>query len=255
MARKDRDTEEELKHNLEVFTQIDSMLEHHIPFCLFPEGRHRPMHSLMPFKRGLATLGFQSASKRPTYILPIGLDYSDWFHFRGYARVTIGEPLNVNDFASSLSKDVSESQRDHLLQEELQRRLSSLIFYLPDDEYYEPRLAEAEACRKRPSVYQRTARAFLAFPPFVIAAVLTLPLWALSESLCSRLKDKAFNNTIRFGVKFVGTPLWGLILAGLLFVFLPWWLAAPIMLLYIPSFSFFYDWLNIVQGRCVPPLK
>ena len=43
-------------------------------------------------------------------------------------------------------------------------------------------------------------------------------------------------------------------LAALLFALLPWWAAALLLLYYLPSYSLFYDWLNLVNGRTLPPL-
>ena len=254
LARKNRDSEAEMARNVSTLQEIDRVLEHHVPFGIYPEGRHRPMHSLLPFHRGIASMAFRSAAQRPTYILPIGLDYSDWFHFRSHLRITLGEPLDVNAFAAALPEGIDDSTRDHALQDELFRRTSALIFYLPDDETSPQRLALAESARKKPSLSLRLLLGTLTFPFFALSALLTLPLWALAEGICARLKDHAWNNTVRFGIKLVGTPLWGLMLAALLFALLPWWAAALLLLYYLPSYSLFYDWLNLVNGRTLPPL-
>ncbi len=255
LARKNRDTEQELSRNVSTMLEIDHILEHGIPFCLFPEGRHRPMHSLLPIRRGVARMAFRSAAQRPTHIQPIGLDYSDWFHYRGHVRVTLGEPLDVNAFAASLPEGLDESAKDHELQEELTRRLASLIFYLPDDDKYEERLQEALKAQKRPSLASRILLGTLTFPFFLLSAVLTLPLWVPAEWLCSRMKDHAWNNTVRFGIRLVGTPVWAIILAVLLFLLLPAWPAAALLLYSFFSYSIFYDWLNLIHGRTTEPLK
>ena len=39
--------------NHETFETIVETLEHGVPFCLFPEGRHRPAHSLLPLGKGI----------------------------------------------------------------------------------------------------------------------------------------------------------------------------------------------------------
>ncbi|MBR0286249.1 MAG: 1-acyl-sn-glycerol-3-phosphate acyltransferase [Bacteroidales bacterium] len=254
LGRKGRDSEEEVSRNAGTLMEIDRVLEHGVPFCLFPEGRHRPMHSLMPFHRGVASMGFRSAAKRPTHILPIGLEYSDWFHYRGHVRVTLGEPVDMNAFAASLPEGIDDSARDYELQNELQKRVASLIFYLPDDETYAGRLAYAEGIRKKMPMALCIILGALSFPFFLLSSVLTAPLWACAEIICSGIKDRAWHNTVRFGIRLVGTPLWGLILAVLLFVFLPWWAAALLLLYYLPSYSIFYDWLNLITARLVPPL-
>lgn len=254
LARKDRERPEEVARNRNTMEEVDRILAHGVPFCMYPEGRHRTMHSLLPIRRGVAHMAFTSAEQRPTFIVPIGLEYSDWFHFRGHARITIGKPIDVNAFAATL--DVKNTgERDHALQELLFKEMSSLIFYLPDDEHYEERLAEAESARKHPSLLKRIALGTLTFPFFALSALLSLPLWGLAEYLCRfKVNDPAWMNTVRFCVKLLGTPLFLLIWAILFFCLLPWWVALALLVAFLPSFNIFYDWLNLISGRTLPPL-
>ena len=92
LARSNRDRPEELARNPQTFVEIDRALAHRMPFGIFSEGRHRPMHSLLPIRRGVATMAFRSAEQRPTVVVPVGLDYSDWFRYRGIVRIRYGEP-------------------------------------------------------------------------------------------------------------------------------------------------------------------
>ncbi len=224
LARHNRDKAEEVAHNRIAFDEIDRALAHGVPFCLFPEGRHRPMHSLLPMRRGIATMAFRSAAQRPTRIVPIGIDYSDWFRYRGEAAVRIGEPFDINEFAAGIPQGIPDSERDALLQEEMYRRLSSLIFFIPDDEHYEETL-------------------WLAF------AVLSAPLWVLAEILCRRMvKDPAFQNTARFGVRLILWPMWAIIWLIIGLCIFPWWGALLLVAAYLPSYSLFYDWLNLARN-------
>ena len=248
LARKDRERPEEVAHNRDTMGKIDQVVAHGIPFCLFPEGRHRTMHSLLPLRRGIATMAFRSALQRQTYILPIGLEYSSWFHFRGTAKMTIGEPLDVNAFLKTIPAGLDDGSRDAAMQEELFKRLSSLILYIPDDEHYEERLAQVESSQPRRNRALDILIAVLTFPLFILSAVLSLPMWLTAEMLCLRFKDKAWCNTIRYAVKLVGTPITALIWAILGFSLLPWWAALLLLALFLPSYSIFYDWTAIVRG-------
>ena len=249
LARKDRDRPEEVARNKATMEEIDQILGHDVPFCIFCEGRHRTMHSLLPIRRGIAHIAFVSAAQRPTSIVPIGIDYSDWFHYRGCVHIKYGEPLDINAFAAGLT-DKSDNERDAALQNEMYRQLSSLIFFIPDDEHYEERLAEAMASKPRKSVFPRVLQAVLSFPLFLVCAVLALPMWGIAEYICRwKIKDPAFCNTARFGVKLIGTPIFFIIWAVVLFLLLPWWAAALLLLLFLISYSVFYDWINLVCGR------
>ncbi|MBR5404622.1 MAG: 1-acyl-sn-glycerol-3-phosphate acyltransferase [Bacteroidales bacterium] len=249
LARHNRDKAEEVAHNRISFEDIDRALAHGLPFCLFPEGRHRPMHSLLPMRRGIATLAFKSASQRPTRIVPIGIDYSDWFHYRGDAVVRIGEPLDVNAFAAGIPADTQDSDRDALLQDEMYGRLSSLIFFLPDDEHYEEALADIRASHPAPARWPRILLAAVTFLFWLVSAVLSAPLWVLAEILCRRMvKDPAFQNTARFGVRLILWPLWALIWLIIGLCTMPLWGALLLLAAYLPSYSLFYDWLNLVRN-------
>ena len=249
LARHSRDKADEVARNSISFDEIDRALAHNLPFCIFPEGRHRPMHSLLPIRRGIATMAFRSASERPTRIVPIGIDYSDWFHYRADAIVRIGEPLDVNAFAASIPAGTSDSDRDALLQEEMYKRLSSLIFFIPDNEHYEETLANIRASHPAPARWPRILLAAVTFPFWLVFAVLSAPLWILSELLCKFLvKDPAFQNTARFGVRLILWPVWAIIWLIIGLCTLPWWGAILLLIAYLPSYSLFYDWLNLVRG-------
>lgn len=250
LARRDRDRPEEVARNKATLEEIDRILAHDVPFCIFCEGRHRTMHSLLPVRRGIAHIAFVSAAQRPTSIVPIGIDYSDWFHYRGCVRIKYGEPMDMNAFLQEHA-GLNDSERDAALQQELYKQLSSLIFFIPDDEHYEENLAAAMASAPQPRKARRIIQAILGFPLFLLCAVLSLPMWAIAEYICNRkIKDPAFCNTARFGVKLVGTPVFFILWAVALFLLLPWWAATPLLLLFLPSYSIFYDWLNLVR-----PLK
>ncbi|MBR4808729.1 MAG: 1-acyl-sn-glycerol-3-phosphate acyltransferase [Bacteroidales bacterium] len=252
LARSNRDRPDEVARNPKTFVEIDHVLEHGMPFCIYSEGRHRPMHSLLPIRRGVATLAFRSAEQRPTVVVPVGLDYSDWFRYRGRMRMKYGEPIDVNALLPQV-EGASVSARDSVLQDILRQKLSELIFYLPDDEHYEERLAEAMAARPVKHRFRRVLQAVLGFPLFLVSAVLALPMWALAEWICRfKIKDPAFQNTARFGVKLIGTPVFFILWGVALFLLLPWWAALIGLALFIPSYSIFYDWLNLVRPQGEP---
>ena len=59
--------------NHETFDIIVDTLEHGVPFCLFPEGRHRPAHSLLPLGKGITRTAIAANERfgkdKPIYIL------------------------------------------------------------------------------------------------------------------------------------------------------------------------------------------
>lgn len=244
IARK-RDGLRSVAQNLEIIPVILDVLHHKLPFCIFPEGRHRPMYSLLPIHKGVVRIALKNAVEQPTLIVPAGLNYSDFFRFRGTCTLRYGEAIDVNRYIEE-HKELSKPELYELLSEELWRRISELILYIPDDENYEARLAELRPPKVRP--WWKLPLAVLLSPLFALSAVLSLPLWVTAESICRfKIKDKAFCNSIRFLVRLVGEPLFFLIWGIPAFLLLPLPAAAGLLLLYVFSYSFFYDWLNLVR--------
>lgn len=234
-----RDGAKSVLRNIDTFAEVDEILAHGVPFCIFSEGRHRPMHSLLPIGKGVARLAFASAARRRTYIVPTGIDHHSFFRHRMSVKVTFGEAIDVNAFLAERG-DLTGPQQYQALREMLFQRISSLITYIPDDENYAKAWEAMRPVRK-----PRLGTAVLTAPLFLLASVLCLPMWVSAEVLCRRLKDHAWNNSVRFAVRLVGSPLmllfWVLVLPG-------WWKLAGAAA-FLPSYSFFYDWLNLLPSR------
>lgn len=242
---RERDGLREVERNRETMAVIDDALAHGTPFCMFPEGRHRPMHSLLPLKKGISRMAFESAAARPTCIVPVGIEYSDFFHYRGTCRLRFGAPIDVNAFVAEHG-DCGEAERHRALLQELSDRIKGLILYIPDDENYEAALREAAGPRRRK--WWRWPLAVLTLPLWLCAAVLSLPLWAAAESICHfKIQDPAFRNTVRFAVRLVGEPLCLLLWAIPAFLLFPAWAAFLVLLGCLFSYNAFYDWLNLVR--------
>lgn len=100
----------------------------------------------------------------------------------------------------------------------------------------------------RKSLAMKTINSILALPFFLFFAILSLPMWALSEYLCSRkLKDKAFSNTARFGVKVVLSPFVIAAWAAVFFTSLPLPMAILLTLMSFMAYSKYYEYLKYVR--------
>lgn len=86
--------------------------------------------------------------------------------------------------------------------------------------------------------------AVLGFPYFIFSAIACLPMWALETKIRHSVKDAAFRNTVSFGIKLGMTFLIFAIYAALSFCFAPWWLAIVILALFLPSYSYFHDYME-----------
>ncbi len=124
-----------LKNNDTQETIVET-LENQVRFCVFPEGRHRPEHSLQPLGKGVfrAALAANAkfGDKFPVYIVPAGIEYGDYFRYRSTSLVNFGRPINVTEFVKNNPVD-NEVQLIEPLKKELASRMSELITYIKDD--------------------------------------------------------------------------------------------------------------------------
>ena len=130
--------------NYETQEIIVETLKNKVRFCMFPEGRHRPAHSLQTLGKGTfrAALAANAefGDQMPVYIVPAGIEYGDYFRYRSTSLVTFGKPINVTETVKELNLDNEAQVMDHL-RKELSARMSELITYLPYDENYDAKWA------------------------------------------------------------------------------------------------------------------
>jgi len=118
------------------------VLEHNVGLCILPEGTHRTMHSLLPIGKGVARIACGACDAlgddHPIYIVPVGVEYGDYFRFRSTAISNIGNPFNVSELISSMRQEgMSERDVMEAIRQQIKGRLQELIVYIDDDEQYE----------------------------------------------------------------------------------------------------------------------
>lgn len=301
--------------NVETQEIIVDTLEHDVRFCIFPEGRHRPEKSLLPLGKGIFRAALAANARfgetKPVYIVPVGIEYGDFFRYRSTSLVTYGKPINVTEFVKSLDVE-NEAQMMEPLRRKLTEGISELFTYIPDGEnlkekwvltkmlsiasdgrhYGNPgtrlydsmmhnrkivasiekaceehpekmselldKVAEFEKYRRKdgisiysfrnrkdiPRIIGKSLAAILTLPYFIFSSIVSLPMWVTEKIIRSKIKDKAFRNTVSFGVKLGMDLVWFPILTVLSFCFAPWYIALGIILLFIPSYGFFHDYIE-----------
>lgn len=126
--------------NRETMAEIIEVLRNGVPFCMFCEGTHRTSHSLLPLTKGIFRTAFEAdaayGKEIPVYIVPVGIEYGDYFRYRSSCVISFGTPINVSDFVRE-RPGVSENDIYLALREELAGRMKSLITYIPSDEDYD----------------------------------------------------------------------------------------------------------------------
>lgn len=295
---------------------IVETLENDVRFCMYPEGTHRAKHSLQVLGKGVFRAALAANEKfgaeKPIYIVPVGIEYGDYFRYRSTNLINYGKPINVTEMIKGLNLD-NEAQIMDALRKELSSRMTELMTYFKFDENYDEKWAltkmvairdrkkaygecgtdlyedmmrnraiaadiekamedhpeqmseilaevkEFEKNRKKSgiSIYsfkkksspvmQAVGKGFaalLGLPYFIFSAAATLPMWATSFFVRSKVRDKAFRNTVSFGVKLAMSTIFLPVIAVLAFVFAPWWMALAILALWLPAYSYFHDYIE-----------
>lgn len=301
--------------NHETQETIVETLENGVGFCIFPEGRHRPEKSLLPLGKGVFRAALAAnekfGEKMPVYIVPVGIEYGDFFRYRSTALVTYGKAINVTEFVLNDASENEAQTIDHL-RKELTVKISELFSYIPDGEnlkekwvltkmistasgkkqygdfgtslqkgmYHNREIIAGivDKCASRPeemkdlldevakfekyrrkdgiSIYSfrkgntvlnnvgKGFAALVGLPYFIFSSIASLPLWMIYFILQKNIKDKAFHNTMGFGVKLAGGIIFSIVYMILAFCLAPWWIALPVFLLTIPSYSYFFDYIE-----------
>ncbi|MBO6044513.1 MAG: 1-acyl-sn-glycerol-3-phosphate acyltransferase [Bacteroidales bacterium] len=133
-----RDGVREVLRNLDIQEDIITVLEDGVPFCMFAEGTHRAKHSLLPVGKGVFRIAVAAAQRfeKPVYVVPVGIEYSDYFRYSGTSLVQFGEPINVTEYVTS-RPEAGDAELYRGLTALLRERMSELFTYIPDDENYD----------------------------------------------------------------------------------------------------------------------
>ena len=136
---RERDGLRNVVKNFDTMDQIADVLNDGVAFCFFPEGTHRPKHSLLPIKKGLTRMAIVADEKtdhdKPLYMVPVGVEYGDYFRFRSTSLVNFGKPVELKSLVrASENKDLKFFSECSAIYKE---SISSLFTYIPDDENYD----------------------------------------------------------------------------------------------------------------------
>lgn len=306
-----RDGLNEVRKNDVIIERSVDVLKDNVPFCILPEGRHRAQHSLLPLSKGIFRIALQAQDilqkeNLPLYIVPVGLEYGNFFRFRSTIFVQIGDPINVAEYIGG-HEDLTQPELLNSMKEDLTERMKDVILYIPDDDKYDftfeicaavineqvTRYLKDNPKEKRHSlqtryianrttvsqitdarenkpeameeIFKKAEEArnlrlskkislgsvimknpfwsrlikfillIITLPYTIPTGILTLPVTGLSAFLFSKMKDRAFYNSIRFVVTLVLWPVLLIIYAIIAYCTMPWLWALIITLVLVPG--------------------
>lgn len=97
------------------------------------------------------------------------------------------------------------------------------------------------------TVIWKTLVTLLGLPLYIVSAIANLPIWLVTMFLKNSFKDKAWSNTVSFGVEFVLHPLLTILCITLTFRLLPWEIASACCILFYFSYIFFVDFSEFIR--------
>ena len=123
----------------ETIEKASDVLAAKVPLCILPEGAHNAKHSLLPIGKGIFRIALSAheriGGEMPLYIIPVGIEYGNFFRYNTTALVRVGDPVDVGAFIRS-HEDMESPELMNAMRDNLTERMKNLILYIPEDELY-----------------------------------------------------------------------------------------------------------------------
>ncbi len=192
---RERNGMSEVAKNFAVIDEIVECLGHGVPFCLFSEGTHRPERGMMPVKKGIFRIARKAADELdvPVRIVPVGIDYEDFFQGQRRMCIRVGEPIDIGAYVAQ-RPEATDAEIYSSLCKELRERILALIGRIPE--------------RRHDRIGRRILLLVLSLPLFLLCGVLSCLIWIPDLILTAIQEDKAWAYTTHFGCRFLLPVLW-----------------------------------------------
>jgi 1-acyl-sn-glycerol-3-phosphate acyltransferase len=134
-----KDGYSEVKKNDKVFQKTIDVIKSKIGIVIMAEGNHGSERRLRPLKKGFARIAFQTEEANDfqlnMQIVPVGMDYSDYYNFRTELLINFGKPIQVSDFIESYKE--SPAIAINQIKERLAESLIPLMVHIKSVNHYD----------------------------------------------------------------------------------------------------------------------
>lgn len=134
-----RDGVENLSQNDETFNTSLNVLKSGQAVGMMPEGNHGEQRRLRPLKKGISRLAFKAqedfGTAKSLKIIPVGLEYSHYHHFRSRLVVIFGQPIDVSAYMPMYKENPQQAL--NTLREKLAGEMRKYMLDIDTDEYYQ----------------------------------------------------------------------------------------------------------------------
>ncbi len=132
-----RDGYDSLENNQGVFDNTIDVLKSNIPLCILPEGNHEGIKRLRSLKKGIFRIAFQAEESTSyqlnLHIIPVGLDYSNYFKPGSDLTVVFGTPIKIADYIADYQQN--EQRTVNALRNVLAEGMRSVMIHIPEAYY------------------------------------------------------------------------------------------------------------------------
>ncbi len=186
--RRMRDGVEAVRHNDETFDMATEALRRGMSFCIFSEGTHRAERGLIiPLSKGIFRIALQARQTiDKVYIVPVGVNYGDFFHLWDRLDITIGQPIRVDDNGEPLSRQINA------LREKLTPAMYSLVWTHGEEQ--KPVVSHR---------WLRIAMLCLLAPLALVCAAGSMVIWLPMLFVRRMVEDRAFHNSIQYVLQLI----------------------------------------------------
>jgi 1-acyl-sn-glycerol-3-phosphate acyltransferase len=133
-----RDGFHSVDQNKETFKEVIKVLEHNTHFCILPEGNHYGEKRLRPLQKGAAKLAFLAEEandfKLGLSIVPVGLDYSNYYNAGSDLLVTFGDPIPVAKYRQLYLDNPLKAIVQ--LRDDMGEGMKNVMINISSEEYY-----------------------------------------------------------------------------------------------------------------------
>lgn len=134
-----RDGYSSLQKNDEIFDKTIDVLKSGKPLAMLPEGTHEALKHLRPFKKGLARIAFAAnealGNDAGLSIIPVGIDYDNYYNFNNKLIVTYGKPIPVSDFTEIYKENPAKGLID--MTNTVHKALTNLMIHVENPVQYQ----------------------------------------------------------------------------------------------------------------------
>lgn len=124
-----------VEKNTESFELATKILKNNGLICLMPEGGHEAGRNLRPLQKGICRIAFEAQKNmeagKNIYIVPVGINYSNYEHAGSQITVNFGKAIHVNNYM-----DLPINNAYHVLKTDLTIALKREMIHIENNAYY-----------------------------------------------------------------------------------------------------------------------